>query len=66
MHGSVSVILPVSAAMAWAPIAVERGPTPHRFDLLHHDITTMCTWFTRRGITTDPEALFADLLAKAR
>jgi len=47
------------------PQAVDLVNNPHGFDLLHHDVTTMCTWFTRQGITTDPEAIFASLLAEA-
>ena len=38
---------------------------PHGFDLLHHDVTTVCTWFARQGVACDAEALFADLLAEA-
>ncbi len=47
------------------PQAVDLVTNPHGFDLLHHDVTTMCTWLTRHGITTDPEAIFASLLAEA-
>jgi RIO kinase 1 len=47
------------------PQAVDLLQNPHGFDLLHHDVTTMCTWFTRQGVATDPEALFAELLAEA-
>ncbi|MFZ6004751.1 MAG: RIO1 family regulatory kinase/ATPase [Actinomycetota bacterium] len=47
------------------PQAVDLFTNPHGFDLLHHDVTTMCTWFARHGVDTDPEAVFADLLAEA-
>jgi RIO kinase 1 len=47
------------------PQAVDLIENPHGFDLLHHDVTTMCTWFTRQGVATDAEALFAELLAEA-
>ena len=47
------------------PQAVDLLQNPHGFDLLHHDVTTMCTWFTRQGVDTDAEALFAELLAEA-
>jgi RIO kinase 1 len=47
------------------PQAVDLLQNPHGFDLLHHDVITMTTWFTRKGITCDGEALFADLLADA-
>lgn len=47
------------------PQAVDLVGNPHGFDLLHHDVTTMCTWFTRRGLDCDGESLFADLVATA-
>jgi RIO kinase 1 len=47
------------------PQAVDLVGNPHGFDLLHHDVTTMCTWFTRRGIDCDAESLYADLLTTA-
>ena len=47
------------------PQAVDLVSNPHGFDLLHHDVTTMCTWFARRGIEVDAEAVFAELLAEA-
>jgi len=47
------------------PQAVDLVASPHGFELLHHDVTTMCTWFTRQGIPTEPGVLYADLLATA-
>jgi RIO kinase 1 len=47
------------------PQAVDLVLNPHGFDLLHHDITTVCTWFARQGVRCDGEALFAELLADA-
>jgi RIO kinase 1 len=47
------------------PQAVDLVGNPHGFDLLHHDVTTMCAWFTRRGIDCDAESLYADLVATA-
>ena len=47
------------------PQAVDLVGNPHGFDLLHHDVTTMCTWFARQGVESDPEAVFASLLAEA-
>jgi len=47
------------------PQSVDLVNNPHGFDMLHHDVTTMCTWFARRGIDTDGEAVFASLLAEA-
>jgi RIO kinase 1 len=47
------------------PQAVDLVGNPHGFDLLHHDITTICTWFTRQGLPTDPDSLYTTLLATA-
>ena len=47
------------------PQAVDLVTNPHGFDLLHHDVTTMCTWFSRHGIPADAEEVFASLLAEA-
>jgi RIO kinase 1 len=47
------------------PQAVDLVTNPHGFDLLHHDVTTMCTWFARHGVATDGEEVFASLLAEA-
>jgi len=47
------------------PQAVDLINNPHGFDLLHHDVTTMCTWFARHGVQTDAEEVFAGLLAEA-
>jgi RIO kinase 1 len=47
------------------PQAVDLVGNPHAFDLLHHDVTTMCTWFARQGLDCDGESLFADLVATA-
>ena len=38
------------------PQAVDLLQNPHGFDLLHHDVITMTTWFTRKGVTCDGEA----------
>ena len=32
------------------PQAVDLLKNPHGFDLLHHDVMTMCTWFARQGV----------------
>jgi RIO kinase 1 len=47
------------------PQAVDLVTNPHGFDLLHHDVTTMCSWFARHGVDRDPEEVFAALLAEA-
>jgi RIO kinase 1 len=47
------------------PQAVDLVVNPNGFDLLHRDVTTLCSWFARRGVACDGEAMFADLLAEA-
>ncbi len=47
------------------PQAVDLVLNPHGFDLLHHDVTTVCAWFARKGVACDAEALYATLLAEA-
>jgi RIO kinase 1 len=47
------------------PQSVDLVNNPHGFDMLHHDVTTMCSWFARRGLDADGEAVFAELLAEA-
>ena len=52
---------------AWVidfPQAVDLVVNPNGLDLLHRDVTTMCTWFARRGICCDAEAVFAEVLAE--
>ena len=47
------------------PQAVDLLQNPHGFELLHHDVITMTTWFARKGLPCDGEALYAELLAEA-
>ena len=47
------------------PQAVDLLQNPHGFELLHHDVITVCTWFARKGVPCDGEALYAELLAEA-
>jgi RIO kinase 1 len=47
------------------PQAVDLLQNPHGFDLLHHDVTTMCTWFARKGVDCDGEALYGRILTEA-
>jgi RIO kinase 1 len=47
------------------PQSVDLVGNPNGFDLLHRDVTTMATWFTRKGVPFDAEATFAALLAEA-
>jgi RIO kinase 1 len=46
------------------PQAVDLALNPHAVDMLHHDVTTVCTWFVRRGVDCDGEEVFAGLLAE--
>ena len=45
------------------PQAVDIAANPMGIDFLHRDVVNVCDWFTKRGIDTDAEALFAELLA---
>jgi RIO kinase 1 len=47
------------------PQASDLVLNPQGFDLLHHDVVTMCTWFARQGHPCDAEELFAELLSYA-
>lgn len=56
------------ADRAWLidlPQAVDVGSNEHAFELLHHDVITLATWFTRKGVDVDGEAWFAELLTEA-
>lgn len=45
------------------PQASDIAHNPHALDFLHRDLTNVCTWFGRKGVDCDPEALFGELLA---
>lgn len=47
------------------PQAVDLAANPQGLEFLHRDVLNVCTWFGRRGVDHDAEALFADLLAYA-
>ncbi len=47
------------------PQAVDLAANPQGLDFLHRDVANVCRWFGRRGVTDDPDELFADLLAYA-
>ncbi len=47
------------------PQLVDLAGNAQGFDFLLRDCTNMCAWFTRRGLETDPQELFADLMAEA-
>ncbi|KRA22361.1 serine/threonine protein kinase [Microbacterium sp. Root61] len=46
------------------PQIVDLAANPSALDFLHRDVVNVCTWFARRGTSTDPEAMFAELLAQ--
>jgi RIO kinase 1 len=46
------------------PQLVEVASNPTGLDFLHRDCVNVCSWFTRQGLDADPEAIFADLLAR--
>ena len=46
------------------PQAVDPILNADGLDLLDRDVRNLCGWFARRGVATDPGALFAELLAE--
>lgn len=44
------------------PQAVDIAANPGGLDFLHRDVRNACAWFARRGVTENPEEVFADLL----
>ena len=46
------------------PQLVEVASNPSGLDFLHRDCVNVCSWFTRQGLDADPEAIFADLVAR--
>ncbi|SEQ13935.1 serine protein kinase RIO [Microlunatus flavus] len=47
------------------PQMVDLVANPLGFDLLHRDCVNAATWFVRRGLPVDADALFAELVATA-
>ncbi|WP_022881399.1 serine protein kinase RIO [Gryllotalpicola ginsengisoli] len=47
------------------PQIVDVIGNPNGFELLERDVRNVCTWFERRGVPNDPDALFAELCADA-
>jgi RIO kinase 1 len=47
------------------PQAVEFTTNTDAFELLHRDLANVGTWFGRRGLTVDIEAIYAQLVATA-
>jgi RIO kinase 1 len=46
------------------PQAVDARTNPEAASLLHRDVKNVATWFGRRGVTTDVEATYAELVAE--
>jgi RIO kinase 1 len=46
------------------PQLVEVASNPTGLDFLHRDCVNVCSWFTRHGLATDAEVVFAGLVAK--
>jgi RIO kinase 1 len=46
------------------PQLVEVVSNPTGLDFLHRDCVNVCAWFARQGLDADPEAIFADLVAR--
>jgi RIO kinase 1 len=47
------------------PQVVDLVANPQGSEFLHRDCHNVCTWFARRGLEVDEDALFAELLASA-
>ncbi|GAA4158911.1 hypothetical protein GCM10022286_12520 [Gryllotalpicola daejeonensis] len=45
------------------PQIVDVITNPNGFELLERDVRNVCTWFERRGVPNDPDALFAEVCA---
>lgn len=45
------------------PQAVDLAANLQGLDFLHCDVTNVCTWFARKGVGADADAIFAELLA---
>jgi RIO kinase 1 len=46
------------------PQIVDLAANPNGLDFLHRDALNVCTWFARKGVESDPEELFAGLVAQ--
>ena len=47
------------------PQVVDLVANPRGSDFLHRDCHNVCTWFRRRGLAVEEDALFAELLSRA-
>jgi RIO kinase 1 len=46
------------------PQIVDIAANPAGLDFLYRDVVNVCTWFSRRGLETDAEDVFAELVAQ--
>jgi RIO kinase 1 len=46
------------------PQLVEVASNPTGLDFLHRDCVNVCSWFTRQGLSADPEEIFGELVAR--
>ena len=46
------------------PQAVEATTNPKRPTFLHRDLANVATWFARRGVPVDVEAVFGELVGR--
>jgi len=46
------------------PQIVDLAANPAGLEFLHRDVVNVCTWFSRRGLGTDAEDVFAELVAQ--
>jgi RIO kinase 1 len=46
------------------PQLVEVASNPSGLGFLHRDCVNVCSWFTRQGLSADPEEIFGELVAR--
>ena len=46
------------------PQAIDFAANLNGLEFLHRDVVNVCTWFQRKGLPVDEEAVFADLLSE--
>jgi RIO kinase 1 len=46
------------------PQAVDIAANIQGLDFLHRDVVNVCSWFERRGLDVDAEAIFAEIIAR--
>ena len=46
------------------PQAVDIAANIQGLDFLHRDVVNVCSWFERRGVDVDAEAIFAEIITR--